>query len=235
MAFNSETEMFDLALSNDFFKGHPFISPNSSFYIEPKGLFGIPDLVIATIDPDTITGNPISVYAFEFKLKNWKQALMQAFRYKSFANYSFVIMDNDFIDPAIKNYTSFLRANIGLLSIDDHGKIIKHVDTRSDLPYSKGIRNKVEQMYLDTITKERYKNTPISPTSLTNINNFTTSLQILAQIPSTKYFKFYANTEYGEVKYSRGKTTDIEVIDLSYEDAAFQKNNKHTRQNKIPV
>lgn len=53
------------------------------FIEEPKGLFGIPDLLL-------FNGR---IIAIEFKLKNWKQAIKQAYRYKSFSEQVYVLLD----------------------------------------------------------------------------------------------------------------------------------------------
>jgi predicted transcriptional regulator len=55
--------------------------------------------------------------AIEVKLKNWRRALEQAYRYRSFAYYSYVFLDERFVDSAIKNKKLFLQYNIGLASV----------------------------------------------------------------------------------------------------------------------
>jgi len=47
-----------------------------------------------------------NVISFEAKLRNWKKALSQAYRYKRFSNYSFVLLDEKYINPALKNRNS---------------------------------------------------------------------------------------------------------------------------------
>lgn len=64
--------------------------------------------------------------AIEAKLKNWKRALDQAFRYKWFAEKTFVILDSAYISPAAKNIDKFKLYNVGLAEIDNKGKIILH-------------------------------------------------------------------------------------------------------------
>lgn len=64
--------------------------------------------------------------AIEAKLKNWKRALMQAYRYKWFADYSYVVLDNAHIKTALENIELFKRYNIGLISISSDGNIFKH-------------------------------------------------------------------------------------------------------------
>lgn len=74
---------------------------------EPKGLFGIPDVLLYNGE----------IVAIEFKLKNWKKALQQAFRYRSFSCESYVFLDSDYIGNAMKNLEEFERFNIGLCGV----------------------------------------------------------------------------------------------------------------------
>lgn len=48
---------------------------------ECQGLFGIPDFVFYAKQNEEV-----SIISFELKLKDWKRAAKQAFRYKSFSN-----------------------------------------------------------------------------------------------------------------------------------------------------
>lgn len=64
--------------------------------------------------------------AIEAKLKNWKRALDQAFRYKWFAKKSFVVLDSSNIRPAIKNIVDFKKMNVGLAEISTNGEVLVH-------------------------------------------------------------------------------------------------------------
>ena len=68
----------------------------------------------------TITSKTIAI---EAKLKNWKRALEQAFRYKWFATQSYVVLDAKYIAPALKNISSFAQSNVGLACINLNGEI----------------------------------------------------------------------------------------------------------------
>ena len=57
----------------------------NSYLKEHQGLFGVPDFVFYAKQQQEI-----SFVSFELKLKNWKRAAKQAFRYKSFSNISYV-------------------------------------------------------------------------------------------------------------------------------------------------
>ncbi|MFA6400016.1 MAG: hypothetical protein WCX31_00090 [Salinivirgaceae bacterium] len=76
-------------------------------------------------------------FAIEAKLKDWKRALNQAYRYKWFAEYSYVVLDSHFANPAIKNMDLFSKFNIGLASISKDGKLIKYFTPKRHQPYDK--------------------------------------------------------------------------------------------------
>jgi hypothetical protein len=56
--------------------------------------------------------------AIEAKLKDWKRALNQAYRYKWFCKKSFVFLPQENIGPAEKNIDSFKRLGVGLASVE---------------------------------------------------------------------------------------------------------------------
>ena len=61
------------------------------------------------------------VIAIEAKLKDWKRALNQAYRYKWFASRSYVLLDDAHLRPAIKNLSAFQSLGVGLISLDLEG------------------------------------------------------------------------------------------------------------------
>lgn len=75
--------------------------------------------------------------AIEAKLKNWKRALMQAYRYKWFADYSYVVLDHSHIKPALQNLELFKKYNIGLISICPNGFFERHNTPRKEQPLDK--------------------------------------------------------------------------------------------------
>jgi hypothetical protein len=64
--------------------------------------------------------------AVEAKLRDWKKALYQASRYRTFSNQSWVLMDRRFSKPAIKNISEFKKRNIGLASFSTNGSLECH-------------------------------------------------------------------------------------------------------------
>lgn len=55
--------------------------------------------------------------AVEAKLRDWKKALRQARRYRKFANFSFVLLDEEHCVVALRNIDEFRRYGIGLASL----------------------------------------------------------------------------------------------------------------------
>lgn len=55
--------------------------------------------------------------AIEVKLRNWKRALNQAYRYKWFSDRSFVCLPHENIQPAISNLESFKKFEVGLIAV----------------------------------------------------------------------------------------------------------------------
>lgn len=91
------------------------------------------DKYIKEFQPKSFIKNTIAV---EAKLKNWKRALYQASRYKTFANQSWVLMDSYYSKPAVKNLDSFKRLSVGLASFSTSGELIKHYAPPKQTHYS---------------------------------------------------------------------------------------------------
>jgi len=136
MAFNSEREMVETIKNSNYLKDFSNSGP-CLIKEEVTGFFGVPDLIVIRKTPKKhIT------YAYEAKLTNWKRALYQAFRYKAFVNRSYVIMDHDRVKAAVSHSERFERANIGLISIDNSGKVYHHYRPRNEAPYSSQLESK---------------------------------------------------------------------------------------------
>ena len=58
--------------------------------------------------------------AIEAKLSNWKRGLYQAYRYKEYANKSYVALHSDYIHRARKHIQDFERYNVGLVEVKDN-------------------------------------------------------------------------------------------------------------------
>jgi predicted transcriptional regulator len=73
--------------------------------------------------------------AIEAKLKDWKRALKQAYRYRWFAEYAFVVLDAHHAKPAISNIYLFQRYNVGLASINFEGELERHFTPKRQRPF----------------------------------------------------------------------------------------------------
>lgn len=113
--------------------------------IELTGLFGIPDVVMAFGKINPSGQKIIRTYAFELKLRNWQRALVQAFKYSAFSNYSFVVLDESNVQPALAKIMSFQRANIGLLTLNIKGEIKWYNSPKYQKPYSPQLYKELSQ------------------------------------------------------------------------------------------
>lgn len=143
MRYKSEQDLLEVALQTPFFKKLAE-GENRSKIVEPRGLFGIPDVV--TVYARKNNNKKITTTSFEMKLRNWKRALAQAFKYKAFSEFSYVVIDHYHAMPALKNISKFQRANIGLLSLDSNGKIHFHVKPVKEEPYCDSIREQLHTL-----------------------------------------------------------------------------------------
>lgn len=71
------------------------------------------------------------VVSIEAKLRDWKRALTQAYRYKTFSNQSWVLLDEAHISPALKSIDSFKNLEIGLASFSSQGELRIYVKART--------------------------------------------------------------------------------------------------------
>ncbi|MEP2445818.1 MAG: hypothetical protein ABJI69_01215 [Balneola sp.] len=81
-----------------------------------------------------------SLYAIEAKLRNWKRALKQAYRYKWFADYSYVVLDYYHINKALEELDAFKKYNVGLASVSIDGSLIRHYKPKREKPYDSKMR-----------------------------------------------------------------------------------------------
>lgn len=114
--------------------------------LEVDGFFGVPDLVLAFGKHDRLGRRLLRTIAFEMKLKDWKRALSQAFRYRAFAQCSYVVMDQAFVGRAVASIESFQRADIGLVSVSHAGAVSVHHRPRVRSPYAAHLRRDFQSL-----------------------------------------------------------------------------------------
>lgn len=76
-------------------------------------------------------------FAIEAKLKDWKRALKQAYRYKWFAEFSFVVLDEHNSNYAQENITIFEKYNVGLATINRQGELKRLYNPIKQVPFDK--------------------------------------------------------------------------------------------------
>lgn len=140
--FSTESEMslhFERYFKRSF--GNAYIK-------ECKGLFGVPDFVCYDK-----TGDGISIISFELKLKNWRRASTQAYRYKSFSDMAYVILPHNQIKTALKNIDHFKKYNIGLALFQKRKGLNIIYKPNISKPYSENLNLKIKK----SVQKSRKK------------------------------------------------------------------------------
>ena len=85
-----------------------------------------------------------TVRAFEVKLLDWRKALMQASRYRFFAQAALVVLPRQKCSAALKHLDTFQAVGIGLWSFDSkHSRITRHFTPRPAEPPDKRQRTRV--------------------------------------------------------------------------------------------
>jgi hypothetical protein len=129
----------------------------------PANGYGIADLVVVTWDSSRVS-IPISndefirhsrarVTAFEVKLKNWRQGLLQANRYRNFAEVPVLVLAAENVTPALRFLETFRLLKVGLWSFDSRtDQIIQHHTPRPQRALDQVQRRKVVAKVAD-VTK----------------------------------------------------------------------------------
>jgi hypothetical protein len=110
----------------------------NAYLKECQGLFGIPDFVYFDKKKQDV-----SIISFELKLKNWRKAAKQAFRFKSFSNISYVVLPSKNINAAFSNLELFEKYNIGLAKFDTNCEFEILYKPQLGIPYSENLNQKL--------------------------------------------------------------------------------------------
>ncbi len=132
MAFKTERQLSDsfLLKIDQLFNSLIDFGLNTQPEVRAPG--GVPDYIVYR----SIDNSIHYLIAVEFKLKNWRRALKQAFKYKNFANESYVVLDKEQSKRATKNLDLFKKANIGLITYDTSNIIEVFNFPIPDIPFS---------------------------------------------------------------------------------------------------
>lgn len=150
--FRYERDLVDVVL-NDLnwvqqlgYKQEPFFKAT-----EFEGFFGVPDIMLSYSLSVPRCGTSLVSIAVEAKLSAWRPALIQAYRYKAFAHFSFVAIDEARSAPAMKNLDFFKRSQIGLIVVSLQGNIDLAYRPNFATPYCSGLANKLRTRLLPSL------------------------------------------------------------------------------------
>jgi hypothetical protein len=84
-----------------------------------------------------------TIVAFEMKLRNWRKALSQAFRYRYFADVAVIVLPPGIAAKASEKLSIFREIKVGLWSFDERTGQIEEIFTpRKSRPFSESARQK---------------------------------------------------------------------------------------------
>lgn len=114
---------------------------------------GIADIV------SVFTGSrKVVLHAFEMKIKDWRKALSQAYRYKYYADSAYVVLPPDEAAKAKQSLMVFRAINVGLWAFDKEKNSIKKIyNPKKDNPISSTAYNKAL-----TLLAQQLKSLPVS-------------------------------------------------------------------------
>lgn len=135
MSYTNEAQM-SMIFHRDYLSKLPSSALITSEIQAPTG---IPDFMVLenTDGIDVIT-------TYELKLVNWKRALRQAFRSRTFSNMSFVVMDESCASPALRNLELFQKYNVGLATFSIDSQMIIHYQPNIDSPFSEQLHSQMK-------------------------------------------------------------------------------------------
>lgn len=112
--------------------------------------FGRADLVfvawrhVASSDSTALSIKPpVQITAIEAKISDWRKGLMQASRYRFFANRTLLVLPPGVAAVAARFLPTFRTLNVGLWEFDSISlKLTKHFTPRAGKPLNKKVREK---------------------------------------------------------------------------------------------
>jgi len=171
---NKETK-FGNAFSDHYFcnftKIHSRTHFNNYYFLKEVPIYGlgISDLLSIgwkgkdDILEDILNGknahSKLKVRAFEFKLKDWRGGLFQAYRYSYYADTSILVVPLNTFENAFPALVTFKKLNIGLWGYDEEKNILKIAYTPRS---SKNLGKKYKDKFVLTLKEYFNQSQPIS-------------------------------------------------------------------------
>ncbi|MDD4575309.1 MAG: hypothetical protein PHI36_02665 [Bacteroidales bacterium] len=146
--FASELEMSEL------FEKFIKLNFGNAYLKECQGLSGIPDYVFYDKKKENT-----SIIAFELKLKNWKRAMRQAFRYRCFSNIVYVVLPEETAKSAKSNVSLFEQYNIGLATFNRDKDFNVVYKPQMSMPFSECLNVKISEQIKSS--RKKLKNSKI--------------------------------------------------------------------------
>jgi hypothetical protein len=97
-----------------------------------------------------------STISLEAKLHDWKRALVQAYRYRWFSNYSFVLLPSEKAVSAKSNIELFRRHDVGLVTIGTSGLFLHYCPVRRNRPANEAFLRANEAAYSQLTAAESF-------------------------------------------------------------------------------
>ncbi len=128
---------FVLAFGRAYYQGYMEKQIDREMSIEMAREMYVHGLGIADIVSVFISSQRVVLHAFEMKIKDWRKALSQAYRYKYYANSAYVVLPPDEAAKAKQSLMVFRAINVGLWAFDKEKNCIKKIyNPKKDNPIS---------------------------------------------------------------------------------------------------
>ncbi|MHB8904873.1 MAG: hypothetical protein ACYC4T_06715 [Melioribacteraceae bacterium] len=121
--------------------------------------FGISDLLLyefsRSTDKNEFKRQTLTV--FEIKIKDWRKAIQQAFRYRYYANRSIVVIPLENIRSAKNNLSVFQELKVGLWGYDRQSKrVFKYYTPKLQKPFSLKAKGKALQIINKEVRSQQF-------------------------------------------------------------------------------
>ncbi len=143
-----------------------------SLFAEVDGLLGRPDFLVIKKSEKRVS----YVIAVEVKLRAWRRALSQATKNRNFSNESYVILDYENIDSALKNKRLFINSGIGLASFSSNGTFQIHLASRPLLPLSLYLSKRLASLHEngleDKVVRHAFQRSTLGRRSFSSFDSY---------------------------------------------------------------